>query len=164
MLMVAVFALTIGLLVAIPVWQTVLQREKEEELIFRGKQYAEAVRIYTAKKPGRFPSSLEELFKAKCLRKLYRDPMSPSGEWNVILNPGTPGSASGPGSAAQEVLVAPESVVSSIKNAMVIGVVSSSTAKSVKVYYDQESYDKWLFYFGQDPKKLPKISYYGKKD
>jgi Tfp pilus assembly protein PilE len=52
MLMMAVFVLTLGLLIAVPVWQTELQREKEEELIFRGKQYAEAVRIFVQKNPS----------------------------------------------------------------------------------------------------------------
>ncbi|MBM3303277.1 MAG: hypothetical protein FJY85_25445, partial [Deltaproteobacteria bacterium] len=38
--------LSIGLMVAVPVWQTQIRREKEEELIFRGKQYVEAIRIF----------------------------------------------------------------------------------------------------------------------
>jgi hypothetical protein len=33
----------------------------------------------------------------------------------------------------------------------------------VKIYNDQETYDKWLFYYGQDPKKLPKIIRYGEE-
>jgi len=39
----AVLVISLGLLVAVPVLQTEAQREKEEELIFRGRQYAEAV-------------------------------------------------------------------------------------------------------------------------
>jgi hypothetical protein len=64
---------------------------------------------------------------------------------------------------AAEVMIAPERVLPAIKNAQILGVVSSSTNKSVKIYNDQESHDKWLFYFGQDPKKPPKIVYYGEK-
>jgi type II secretory pathway pseudopilin PulG len=172
-LMMAVFIMTLALAVAAPVWQTELQREKEEELIFRGKQYAEAVRIYVQKNPGRYPSSLKELLEKKCIRRLYRDPFGPNGEWNLILASGRPpggtsGAASRGGAAAatavQQVLVAPERVLPAIKNAQILGVVSSSTAKSIKVYNDQESHDKWLFFFGQDPKKLPTIVYYGQEE
>jgi type II secretory pathway pseudopilin PulG len=81
----AVSILSIGLLVAVPVWQTQIQREKEEELIFRGNQYVEAVRLFQLKKPGSFPSTLDELIEEKCLRRLYRDPMTSHGEWNIIL-------------------------------------------------------------------------------
>jgi len=159
--MMAVFVLSLGFLIALPVWQTELQREKEEELIFRGKQYAEAVRIYVQKNPGRFPSSLKELLDKKCIRRLYKDPFGPEGQWNVIL---TSGRAATGGQTAQEVIVAPERVLPAIKNPQILGVVSSSTAKSVKIYNDQESHDKWLFFFGQDPKKPPKIVRYGEEE
>jgi type II secretory pathway pseudopilin PulG len=69
-LMMAVFILALGLTVAVPVLETELRREKEEELIFRGRQYAEAVRLYQAKNPGRFPASLKELLDKGFLRKL----------------------------------------------------------------------------------------------
>lgn len=160
MLMMAIFIITLGLLVAVPVWQTELQREKEEELIFRGKQYVEAVRIYVLKNPGRYPASLKELLDKKCIRRLYKDPLGPGGQWNVIL---TSGKSSAGRETAAEVLIAPERVLPAIKNAQIIGVVSSSTNKSVKIYNDQESHDMWLFFFGQDPKKPPKIVTYGEK-
>jgi len=51
LLLVAIFVLSLGLLVAVPVLETQLQREKEEELIFRGKQYLEAISS-TSKKPA----------------------------------------------------------------------------------------------------------------
>jgi type II secretory pathway pseudopilin PulG len=175
-LMMAVFVLSLGALIALPVWQTELQREKEEELIFRGKQYAEAVRIFVQKNPGRFPTSLKDLLDKKCIRRLYKDPFGPGGQWNVILastGASTDAPMSGPGGtspatasrgqAAQEVLVAPERVLPAIKDPRVLGVVSSSTSKSIKIYNDQESHDKWLFFFGQDPKKPPRIVYYGEK-
>lgn len=84
-LLFAVAVLSIGLIVAVPVWQTQIQREKEEELIFRGNQYVEAIRLYQLKKPGTYPSTLDELIEEKCIRRLYKDPMTSSGEWNIIL-------------------------------------------------------------------------------
>lgn len=171
--MMAVFVISLGFLVAAPLWQTEIQREKEEELIFRGRQYVEAVRIFNKKNPGRFPASLKDLLDKKCIRRLYKDPMSRDGQWNVILAPaGAGGMAPGGGpmagnpaggQAAQEVLVAPERALAAIKNARVLGVVSTSTAKSIKIWNDQESHDKWLFYYGMDPKKPPKVVYYNEK-
>lgn len=161
MLMMAVFALSIGMLIVVPAWQTEVRREKEEELIFRGRQYVEAVRLYVLKNPGRYPSSLQELLDKKCLRKLYRDPMTESGDWNLILNPQAP---TGTGGGEAQVLIVPEKALSSVRQPLILGVVSPSPKASVKIYNDQESYDKWLFYYGQDPKKLPKIVRYGEKE
>jgi competence protein ComGC len=161
-LMMVVLVLVIGLTVAVPVLQTEMKREKEAELIFRGRQYVEAVRLFQMKTPGRFPSSLRELEEKKLIRRLYKDPMTDSGEWNVVLPLGEPGQAGSEN--AQEVLVAPESALPSIQNPVVLGVVSPSTQKSIKLYYDQDSYDKWLFYYGQDPEKPPKIVYYGREE
>ena len=205
MLMLVVTIIAIGLLVAVPVWETQLRREKEEELIFRGNQYVEAVRLFQLKNPGRFPATLEELKEERYIRQLFRDPMSPTGEWNVVLfmggigsggmggvraprgapgrGPGQdPGSSFGQGpgqvtgsplsqtrgfgqtQSLQRVLVAPESALASIQNPLILGVVSSSTRDSVRVYNDQKSYDKWLFFYGQDPKKPPEIVYWGKSE
>jgi len=159
--MFAVLVLSLGFLIAAPVWQTELQRDKEEELIFRGGQYVEAVRLYVQKNPGRFPSSLKELLDKKCIRRLYRDPLDRGGEWNIVLNPTR---ASAGGQPGQEVLVAPERALPAIKDPQILGVVSSSVNRSIKIYNDQDSHDKWLFYYGYDPKKPPKITYYGQKD
>jgi len=183
MLLFVVTAMGIGLLVAVPVWQTQIQREREQELIFRGKQYVEAVRVFQIKKPGTFPKTLEDLVEEKCLRRPFRDPMNPDGDWNIILLPeGGPGGAirrgpdgnpiqtgggtrrgrgQGQGFAVQSILVAPKSALSSIRNAQILGVVSSSTKKSFRTYNDEESYDRWLFFYGQDPKQPPEIVYYG---
>ena len=182
MLLLVMTIMSIGLMVAVPVWQTQIQRENEEELIFRGNQYVEAVRIFQLKNPGSFPKTLDELVEKKCLRRLYRDPMTPEGEWNIIIHQegigGTGRPASGPRRGVlapqnpqtrgqtqtfspQKIMVAPLKAISSIRNAQILGVVSASTEKSIRVYQEQESYDKWLFYYGQDPNKLPEIVYYG---
>jgi type II secretory pathway pseudopilin PulG len=183
MLVLLMTVLSIGLMVAVPVWQTQIQREKEEELIFRGKQYVEAVRIYQLKNPGRFPKTLDELVEKRCIRRLYRDPMSSHGEWNIILHKeaggrmpqsrptaqardrGVPGERRPAGQpqafSPQKVLVAPLQALGSIQNPQILGVVSSSTRKSIKIYNDQTSYDKWLFFYGQDPNKLPEITIFG---
>ncbi|MEE8377881.1 MAG: hypothetical protein V3R45_05880 [Candidatus Aminicenantaceae bacterium] len=161
-LLFAISVLIIGLMIAVPVWQTQIQREREEELIFRGKQYVEAIRIFQLKKPGSFPKTMDELLEEKCIRRLYTDPMTKNGEWNIIL-PYQRVSAKQKGSL-QRVLIVPSSMLANIDNLQIIGVVSASTQRSVKIYYEQESYDQWLFFFGQDPEKMPDITYYGQEE
>jgi type II secretory pathway pseudopilin PulG len=161
-LLVAILIMSIGLTVALPDWKTELQREREAELIFRGRQYVEAIRVFQVKNPGRFPKTLDELADERCIRKLYKDPMSPDGAWDVILNPG-PSRQGRSGSAGQEVLVAPVSALGSIPNPVVLGVVSTSKESSVRLYEDQDTYDKWLFYLGHDPKTQPKITRLGRE-
>jgi type II secretory pathway pseudopilin PulG len=161
-LMVAVFIMAIGFLLATPIWKTQIQREKEEELIFRGKQYVEAVRLFQIKYPGSFAKTFEELLEERCLRKMYKDPMTENGEWNIILPYG--GASRRQEEATQKILVVPQSALASVDNPRIIGVVSSSPDKSIKIYFDQETYDKWLFYYGFDPEKMPEIIYYGETE
>jgi len=57
---------------------TEIRREREEETIHRGKEYAKAVRRYF-RKFGRYPTRLEELENTnntRFLRKRYTDPMT----------------------------------------------------------------------------------------
>jgi len=62
--------------VALPVWHTMAQREKEEELIFRGEQYARAIALFQRRFPGAVPPTLQVLLDAHLLRKKYKDPMT----------------------------------------------------------------------------------------
>ena len=69
---------------AVPVWEHVNQREKEEELLWRGRQYVRALERYQRKYPGAFPAKMEDLVKDKFLRKIYEDPMSEDREWRIL--------------------------------------------------------------------------------
>ena len=48
-LLVMLAVLTVLMSIAMPVWRHEAQREKEEELVFRGLQYVRAIRLYQAK-------------------------------------------------------------------------------------------------------------------
>jgi|YNPBryunderm2012_1023409.scaffolds.fasta_scaffold00016_51 type II secretory pathway pseudopilin PulG len=161
LLMIIIFIMTLSLTVAVPVLETEVRREKEEELIFRGKQYVEAIRLYQQKKPGAYPSSLEELLKEKCLRKLYPDPMNPSGHWNLLILP-PPSSAQtrvqGSGGFDNLLVVTTEGL-KKIRNPQIVGVVSSSRKKSLRIYQEEEHYHHWLFYYGQTSGKKPRLIY-----
>jgi len=70
------------------------RREKEEEMIWRGKQYVRGIRLYVRyyQMHGgttRFPTSMEDLTKNKVgirfMRQAYKDPVNPvDGSWRMI--------------------------------------------------------------------------------
>lgn len=83
-----------------------IKREKEEELVHRGKDYAMAVKRFVHKSGGRYPASIEQLENTnhiRFLRKKYKDPMTGEADWKMVRageaqikiptpNPGLPGS------------------------------------------------------------------------
>lgn len=85
-LAVAITVLNILVAAAMPMWSTAMKREKEEELIFRGLQYAEGIRLFQ-RRFGRLPVRLEEMIEVqpRCLRQLWEDPMTENGKWGVIF-------------------------------------------------------------------------------
>jgi type II secretory pathway pseudopilin PulG len=85
MLMVLLTILSIVLAASLPAWSNVIRRDKEEELIFRGLQYAEAIRVFQ-NRFQRPPIRLEELVEVepRSIRRLWKDPMTESGKWALI--------------------------------------------------------------------------------
>ena len=83
----AVMITVLNILVAkaLPLWSAVIQREKEAELIFRGMQYAEAIRVYE-KRFNKLPVKLEELIEVepRTIRQLWENPMDEDGAWELI--------------------------------------------------------------------------------
>ncbi|MCP4202123.1 MAG: type II secretion system protein [bacterium] len=85
-LMVIVAVVNIAIAASLPMWSKVIQRDKESVLVFRGLQYAEAIRVFQ-KRTGRFPTRLEELIEIepRCIRQLWLDPMNEEPEWGLVL-------------------------------------------------------------------------------
>src|SRR5271165_6977242 len=85
-----------------------MRRDREEEMIHRGTEYARAIKKFY-KKFGRYPATLEQLDNTnqiRFIRKRYKDPLTKDGKWKVLtygdiqtlLNsnaPGTPAAALG---------------------------------------------------------------------
>jgi len=85
----------IGLMAAVDVWSVTRQREREQELLFVGDQYRQAIqRYYFAAPSGTprvLPGSLEALLEddrypmpIHHLRRLYPDPISGKLEWGLV--------------------------------------------------------------------------------
>ncbi len=92
MLIMAITILNIMVAAVLPLMSTDIQRQKEEELVFRGFQYAEAIRLFH-KRFGSYPVKLTQLLEAKprCIRQLWTDPMTKDGKWGLIFqNQGGP--------------------------------------------------------------------------
>lgn len=100
----AIAVLHIALAAALPVWSHQIRREKEEELIFRGLQYAEAIRVFQVQF-NRLPVRLEELIEVepRCLRQLWLNPMSDDGSWGLLVGGLAPGGAQGRGPLGEPV-------------------------------------------------------------
>ena len=158
-LMVAVTLLSIMLAAVLPVWSTAAQRDREEELIFRGLQYAEAIRLFQ-QRFGRLPVRLEELIEVepRCIRRLWEDPITGKRDWRLVrgqVPPGMqPGGVARPGDdpdgrpgdpdAGEEVdeqnLPDGGAGLGPIR-----GVRSRSGDEALKRFFDKDRYSQWLF-------------------
>ncbi len=162
-LMVGIAVMGIMLTVAMPVWHQVNQREKEEELIFRGMQYARAVGLYQRKLGGGYPPNVELLLQQRFLRKKYKDPMAADGEFLFV-----PAAAAGQAgqtatgavrgvagattqstsqSGQQAVIGVPASGSQTMLVGGFAGVVSKSKDKSIKLYNGRNHYNEWVFVY-----------------
>jgi type II secretory pathway pseudopilin PulG len=167
-LLIALSVMSIMLVVAMPVWRQASTREKEAELVFRGKQYARAIELFQRKTPGALPPNVDLLVDQKFLRKKYKDPITGddfllvrqgegiSGAQPTSGGPGrsSPGPASpGPGTTTGRQTTPPQSgrggapsqpggVVGGI-----MGVTSKSTAASLLIYNGRTKYNEWQFVY-----------------
>jgi type II secretory pathway pseudopilin PulG len=108
-LLVAMSIMGIMLGLALPAWRTVVQREREAELIFRGEQYAQAVALFN-RRTGGFPTSLVALREGRYIRQLYKDPITGGDFQPVYLGqvaPLTPPSVPGRGGSGAPTTGAP---------------------------------------------------------
>jgi len=175
-LLVGLSVMAIMLSVALPVWRTAAQREREAELIFRGEQYAHAIELYSRRNGG-FPPSLDVLEKGRYIRKLYKDPVAGNADFQPVFAgqmiggqpaaPRQPGGAATPGAAGAQAGQAPASGPvarggrgaqpfgqplgqaqgrgSTAGGGPLIGVVSRSTAESLRLYNGRGRYNEWAF-------------------
>jgi hypothetical protein len=152
-LAVAIFSVLI--LKARDMWETEIQRELEQELLFRARQYVIGIEMFRKKNPNTFPQSLDELFEKKCLRKRFLDPMTKEGLWNVVMRSGLPGEDK------NALLVVPEDMLPEyVTKASIIGVCSSSCEEGFLVYRKKKKYCEWAVYLGEQlDKEMPELKF-----
>jgi type II secretory pathway pseudopilin PulG len=167
--------LLISLTAALPNVYRAGQREREEELIFRGNEYARAIMLFQ-RQFRRYPTSVKELLRTnniRFLRREYRDPMSRKGKWRfiyanangVVLNsktiappkrPNPLGGMSGSATSTQQEASKPQGeeeasepsssfFSNEVKGGFIVGVASTSRKKSIRVWNGKTRYDEWEF-------------------
>lgn len=88
--------LGLGLTIGVEIDSTMVQREREQELLSIGRQFRAAIeRYYQAQLPAgqrEFPATLDELLHdnrapgvTRHLRKVFVDPMTGKPEWGLVL-------------------------------------------------------------------------------
>ncbi len=154
--MLAVMA--IALMLAMPSWRYLAKDDKEQELIFRGRQIANAVARFQRKNGNALPATLEQLVQAKFLRKAYKDPMTPDGKWRFMrpgeAGPVRPGGAVSEGGPARPTptprptpspTATPFGRSPGTHTGPIAGVASLSTERGFRTVNGTQNYNQWIF-------------------
>lgn len=129
---IAVAAVWMGTL--LPSWRQQAMREREAELAFRGESYARAIYLYR-QKTGNLPPTVDILVQQRYLRKKYLDPIT--GKDFLVVG----------GVGLQSGAPAPPQQQGGLRSTGIIGVRSTSTDTSIRIYNNQQTYSQWPFDF-----------------
>jgi type II secretory pathway pseudopilin PulG len=156
-LIVTITVMMVMLTAAVPSWRYLMKDDREEELIFRGGEIADAIGRYQKKNGNALPPSLEVLVKGKFLRKAYKDPMTQDGKWRFLRQgetiaaasvPGVPGGAPTTTTTTRPARPGGSGTVGGTLGS-ILGVASTSTDKSLRIFNGRTKYSEWLFIPGQ---------------
>jgi type II secretory pathway pseudopilin PulG len=174
-LLVALGVMAVMLTVVMPVWKHAAQREKEEELVFRGKQYVHAIGLFQKKFANAYPPNVDVLVEQRFLRKKFKDPITNDDFVPIAVGQSLPGGtqptgqrgsagSASTGRGGQSTVSAaqpgagrtggpggpPISTVSPGQSAGGIsGVTSKSKDQSIRLYNGRGHYNEWAFVFIQ---------------
>ena len=157
-LIVAVTVMMVMLGAAVPSWRYLVKNDREEELLFRGGEIADAIARFQKKNGNALPPSLEVLVKGKYLRRAYKDPMTKDGKWRFIrqgetIVPGQPPRVPGGPTTPTTTRPAGRGLGggSTIGGQLgpIFGVASASDEQSLRVFNGRTKYNEWLFVPGQ---------------
>jgi type II secretory pathway pseudopilin PulG len=178
MLVVVVAIMAIMMGVAVQSVEFQMRREREAELIFRGKQYVEAIRLYKTKY-GRYPMQLKEIWEAKprVVRKKWKDPITDSQSWGLIYLGQEGRQIGGPGGSTDPAMVGtpvpqlgkddedgeqgsrlPTGLEQpgdkdKIRIGPIVGVHSTSCDESIKVFEGRTTYCEWRFIYREEQQR-----------
>ncbi len=157
--------LSLALMAAAPSVVQQIKRDREEEMIHRGAQYARAIKKFV-RKFGRYPATLEQLENTnniRFLRQRYKDPIT-GKDWRLIhygeVQLSGPGQGAGgpqpvpvapPGSSSQQgsqsAFSGPATSGALLGGGPIIGVASTSDKESIRVFNNKNHYNQWLFIY-----------------
>ena len=158
----SVMAVIMGAL--LPGWTHMMIREKEEELVFRGNQYARAIGLFQRKYANTNPPTIDLLVEQRFLRKKYKDPIT-NDDFQAIFasmasqGVGSPTGAARPGEQATPALGTPGTSgrqpggTAGTQGASaaggIIGVTSKREETSLRVFNGRTRYNEWAFIYVQ---------------
>jgi type II secretory pathway pseudopilin PulG len=170
-LLIAMSIMAIMFTVAMPVWKQTAQREKEEELVFRGKQYVHAIGLFQRKFANAYPPNIDVLVDQRFLRKKFKDPITnddfvpipvgqaapgtqppaagqrgATGSTGGIGQPQTPAAGSQTGRTGGP---GPSTSTPGQTGGGISGVASKSKAQSIRLYNGRGHYNEWAFVYIQ---------------
>lgn len=160
-IVIGMMILAIVIMGVAPSVATVMKREREKELLFRGKQYARAIALFQ-KRYGRFPTELKELYanRPRTIRKLWKEPICNCPDWQVIYQNSPdalsqiPGGGGMPGAGGRgrpqptptPGVFGPTGQTKSV--GPIVGVRSRVHEEALSEWRGQKFYDEWRFIMG----------------
>lgn len=137
-LLVSVSIMAIVMSALLPVWKHQARREKEAELVFRGEQYARAIRLFRFKNGQSPPPSIDVLVQGRYLRKKYKDPLT--GDDFQPLSGQQAGTTGG-----------------QPQGTGIVAVVSKSKEQSIRIYRGAATYNQFQYVEneGRGPRYAP---------
>ena len=162
----SVMAVLMGAL--LPVWTHMATREKEEELIFRGNQYARAIGLFQRKFANTPPPTIDVLVEQRFLRKKYKDPITKDDFQPIYANQsivaggvsGVPGGAQQSGQRGTPAAPGGQPLQSGFNSTGatsaggIIGVTSKSKDTSIKIFNGRQKYNEWAFVHVQTSQRV----------
>jgi type II secretory pathway pseudopilin PulG len=168
--------MAVMLTVVMPVWKHANQREKEEELVFRGLQYMHAIGMFQRKYANAYPPNIDVLVEQRFLRKKFKDPITNDDFAIIPVGQGLPGSGTAAGQrggATTGATTTGRGATSSAPSATVTtqagrgtspigtqpggtgiqttagisGVTSKSKDASIRLYNGRGHYNEWAFVY-----------------
>ena len=151
----SVMAVLMGAL--LPVWSHMATREKEEELVFRGNQYARAIGLFQRKFANTPPPTIDVLVEQRFLRKKYKDPITKDDFQPIYANQTPASNVSGPGGSQPtgqrgtpsapggQMIQAGFGSTGATAAGGIIGVTSKSKETSIKIFNGRQKYNEWAF-------------------
>ncbi len=161
--MIGIAILTIVIAGIAPTIATVMKRDREQELIFRGRQYARAIAIFQ-RRYGRYPNDLKELYenRPRAIRKPWKDPLCdcafhaliqgmpdalPGAQSGLATTP-TPSLFSGPPTPVPTPGAFGPASGETKTIGPIIGVRSTVHKEALQEWRGQKYYDQWRFIVG----------------
>lgn len=134
-MLVSVAIVAVMLMEAGTLWSSVLQRERELELLARGGEIRRAIGLYY--QHGQiFPKTLDDLVldrrmltTKRYLRRVYKDPLLDTNEWGLIKGPG-------------------DTIMGVFSTAKGTPFKQNNFSKENQSFTGQGSYQGWMFLYG----------------